>query len=282
MTASLKASSDGTQAIIQVGGVDKVVVDTNGLGGLITGAFKNLQLSATGLSASVSVSADEIALSGAGYVGVRSVSLTINTAASGANGLDTGTLAASTWYSVWVIWNGTTVSGLVSTSATAPTLPGGYTHKARVGWIRTDGTGNKYPLGFTQYGRRVQYKVAAGSNLTGLPVMSSGLTGNPVTPTWTAVSTTNFIPSTASQLKLLAFTVGSGAFGCAAPNNSYGSYSGSASSTTNPPPVALGSASGSQYNPVYSDLQVESTNIYVAASGGSGCNFYCAGWEDNL
>lgn len=31
MTASLKASSDGTQAIIQVGGVDKITIGSTGL-----------------------------------------------------------------------------------------------------------------------------------------------------------------------------------------------------------------------------------------------------------
>lgn len=36
-----------------------------------------------------------------------------------------------------------------------PVLPGGYTSKARVGMILTDGTANKYPLGFSQSGRAV-------------------------------------------------------------------------------------------------------------------------------
>lgn len=280
-TANKVVQLDGTGKLPAVDGSQLTGIAT---GGGVVGAFRNLQVSSTGLNANVSVSVDEIVVENASnvYVTLRGVSLIIAGISVGVNALDAGTIATSTWYSVWVIYNGTTVAGLLSTSATSPTLPSGYTYKARVGWIRTDGTANKYPLSFTQYGRRIAYKVDSGSNITGLPLMSSGLTGNPTTPTWTAVSTANFIPTTASQLKLLAFTVGSGAFGSAAPNNSYGSYSGSASSTTNPPPVALGSASGAQYNPVYADLQVESTNIYVATSGGSGCNFYCAGWEDNL
>jgi len=123
----------------------------------IQGSFKNLQASATGLSANVTVTADEITVENASnaYQTLRAVNLIIAGTASGAaNGLDAGALAISTWYSVWVIWNGVTTAGLLSLSATAPTLPAGYTHKARVGWIRTDGTANKYPLGFKQYGRK--------------------------------------------------------------------------------------------------------------------------------
>ena len=51
------------------------------------------------------------------------VNLTVDITVSGVNGLDTGSEAASTWYYIWVIYNGTTVAGLLSTSATAPTMP---------------------------------------------------------------------------------------------------------------------------------------------------------------
>jgi hypothetical protein len=36
---------------------------------------------------------------------VLAVSLTLNTATSGANGIDTGSVAASTWYFVYAIYN---------------------------------------------------------------------------------------------------------------------------------------------------------------------------------
>ena len=73
---------------------------------------------------------------------LTSVSVTPSLAASGANGLDTGAEAASTWYHAWVIWNGTTKAGLLSLSATAPTMPSGYTHKAYVGADYNDGSSN--------------------------------------------------------------------------------------------------------------------------------------------
>lgn len=65
-------------------------------------------------------------------------------------GLDTGAVAANTGYHVWMIYNPTSgiSDALFSTSATAPTMPGGYTKKRRIGWIRTDGS--SLIKGFTQ------------------------------------------------------------------------------------------------------------------------------------
>lgn len=239
-------------------------------------AFKNLQASATGTSANVSVSADMLSLFNTAFscVNARSVSLTINSAASGANGLDTGTVAASTWYSIWVIYNGTTVAGLLSTSATAPTMPSGYTYKTRIGWTYTDATANKYPFGFTQRGRTVQYLVGAGTNITTPRLIASGVNGasGVGTITWVSASVSNFVPSTATRI---AVTVGGGSAAVnLAPNGSYGSYdsgNGFVSTTTN-------SGANNHQN---SWLTLESTNISIA-SGSSTAKWTCTGWEDNL
>lgn len=55
-------------------------------------------------------------------------------------GLDTGAIA-NAWYAVWLIKNPTTsvVDALFSLSATAPTMPAGYTKKRRIGWICRSG-----------------------------------------------------------------------------------------------------------------------------------------------
>lgn len=235
--------------------------------GQVAGVFKNLASSATGTSASVLVSADQIAVENPSnqLLTLRTVSLTIDSAASGANGLDTGTVAASTWYSVWVIYNPATATtaGLLSISATSPTLPSGYTYKARVGWIRTDGTANKYPLGFTQSGRKVQYKIASGSNLTDKPLMASGVPGASLA----AIAVGSFFPSTAGVIKVFADLPNSN-FLIIAPNSllnsSLGAYnapSGGASS------MAI-------------EIILESTNIYWATTGSSFVK--AIGWEDNL
>ena len=66
---------------------------------------------------------------------LETVSVTIDMAVSGANGLDTGA-ATNIWYYLWIIWNGTTTAGLISASATAPNMPAGYTHRALVGSVK--------------------------------------------------------------------------------------------------------------------------------------------------
>ena len=249
--------------------------------GQLLGAFRNLQLSATGLSANVTVTADEIVVEDSSnvYKTLRTVSLTIAGTTTGTNALDTGTIATSTWYSVWVIWNGTTTAGLLSTSATAPTMPSGYTYKARIGWIRTDGTANKYPLSFIQYGSTARYKVAAGSNLTALPTLASGTQGSVTIPTWVAVAVGNFVPATATMLACVTSTgthTTQASVNMAAPSNAYGAYS----SATNPPPV-VSTAPSSEYAVGGCDILLESTNIYVAQQRAAALT-QCAGWEDNI
>lgn len=236
------------------------------------GAMKNFLMSATGTNANVSVSFDELVIGdGAnGYFTDRNVSDTINTALTGAGGLDTGALAINTFYSVWRIRKADgTRSWLLSLSATAPTMPTGYVQKARVGWIRTDGTANKYPLSFKQAGRKVRYVVAAGSNVTGYPQLGSGSAGSTTTPTWVSLSTSAVVPSTAQYL--YGLVNGSSGYNImAAPNNAFGAYN----SASNPPPVY----SGSNVTPF--EMMVESSNIYWANNGGG--QIYCSGWEDNL
>ena len=71
------------------------------------------------------------------------VTITFSNSAYGANGIDAaGNLSASTWYYLFIIYNGGTVAGLASKSASAPVLPPGYTYLQRVGAVSTDGSAN--------------------------------------------------------------------------------------------------------------------------------------------
>jgi hypothetical protein len=70
-------------------------------------------------------------------------------AGTNAGGLDTGTVAADTWYYPWAIYNPTTFTedALLSLSQTSPTLPSGYTKKRRIrGAVLTDGSANIIPF----------------------------------------------------------------------------------------------------------------------------------------
>ena len=249
----------------------------------VQSSFKNLSASATGTNASVSVSADEIAVENGSnaYMILRSFSRTINSATSGAaDGLDTGTIAASTWYSVWAIAKADgTQGGLLSLSATAPTMPSGYTYKARIGWIRTDGTGNKYPLSFKQLGRKVTYVLAAGSNVTAYPIIATGTSGTfsagTYTPTTQSVS--SFVPSTASHIRLY-FNSQNTAVSAAVTPNGAASWTGYGS---NPAPE-ISFYGGASMTTFTTDMMLESTNIYWANSTGASFVMACGGWEDNL
>jgi hypothetical protein len=63
-------------------------------------------------------------------------------------GLDTGTIAANTWYHWYVIRRADTgvVDLMFSTSFTAPTMPSGYTHRRWIGAFRTNASSQWIPF----------------------------------------------------------------------------------------------------------------------------------------
>ncbi|NMG64874.1 hypothetical protein GPA19_07940 [Azoarcus indigens] len=262
----------GLVADVEYDGVDFVVLDALAPGA-IQGAFSNLKLSAAGTGPSIAVSYDDLVLGNGsgGYVSEHNVAGTITTTTVGAGGLDAGVLAASTWYSIWRIGKADGARNwLFSLSATSPTMPAGYTLKARIGWFRTDSTANKYPLSFIQSGRSVRYKPAAGSNLTLTPQMASGVAGT-IGTTLVAAAVGAFVPPTASIIKLQTYTGGGGAV--QVNSSSVASITGTTGFDNTVPTGATPSVQG--------ELMLESTNIYWASNFASSA-IYCSGWEDNL
>lgn len=72
----------------------------------------------------------------------------IDAAVNGVNALDTGDLAVSTWYYIYVIFDFTNTNvpaALLSASATAPTIPFGYSAYRLIGYVKTDGSSNFLP-----------------------------------------------------------------------------------------------------------------------------------------
>ena len=66
----------------------------------------------------------------------------INFATTGSyGGLDTGSIASSTWYYTYYVSNGTSIGCFASLSATSPSISGSYFF-VRVGAVRTDGSSN--------------------------------------------------------------------------------------------------------------------------------------------
>ena len=234
----------------------------------VKGAASNLKLAAAGGGRTVTITADAAVLLDAAnnpYL-ATAVSQTPSLSASGAGGLETGSsLTANTWYSVWLIWNGTTLSALFSTSAAAPTLPGGYGFKTRVGWALTDAASNI--AAFVQSGARAQY-VNTGS---GLPRMGLGNTGG----AWSAIAVAAFLPPTAGIIWLSAYKSPNGAT-LVAPNSSYAS----SYSTGNAAPMEMAANAGTSLGTIGS-LLLESASIYWSTTD-STATLWCLGWEDSL
>lgn len=230
----------------------------------------DLRLSANGQSSTVSVSAVEVSVRASNGLHqiLNSVSLSIDCGSSGANGLDTGTLAANSWYAVFVIWNGATPAGLISLNAYSPTMPSGYTHKRRVGWIRTDTTINKYPLSFIQRGNDFQYQINNSGNLIELPNLYGGSTNG----VWTPVHL-SYVPATAVAIKVMLYVI--------AQPNTYAQCSPNDQYTT--PPLMHACGAGGTYASVslMGDFLLESGYMYYAST----CTLaylYARGWTDTL
>lgn len=222
--------------------------------------------------------------SGVGY-GLNTVSVTIDCGTTGANGLDTGGLANSTPYFIYIIYNPATgtVAGLMSLSATAPTMPAGYTAKARLGWAITDSSAHF--LRTRQAGRTGQYVI--GTNPTVVPNIANGVAGtySATAPTLTAVSVTGVVPSTASRILVIAVTNwknGSVANLLVAPNTGYGgSNNGPTGSAGQTYPIWIPGAAAPVSLGVSAWIELEATTIAWASSSNGGA-IACLGWEDNI
>jgi len=102
---------------------------------------------------------------------ILSAAVTINGAANGANGLDTGSLANNTFYAVYAIGDSTLnndAAAILSTATDGPLQPAGYDMYRRIGWVLTDGSAQF--LKFWQYGNdksRMYYYDVGISELAG-------------------------------------------------------------------------------------------------------------------
>lgn len=111
-------------------------------------------------------------------------------AGAAANGRDqAAAFTANSWVYLYFIWNGTTLATIASTSATAPTLPSGYTHYAFATAIRWNASSNIIPV--IVRGKQATYDIADGG-------VTRVLTGGAAT-TMTAISLSGFIPPNAMR-----------------------------------------------------------------------------------
>ena len=256
------------------------------------GAFKNLSIKVAS-NTTVTVAADYVTTTNATNFLTTAVSSTVNLGTSVAvDALDTGTIATATWYYIWVIVkaDGTTkcIASLQSTAnatfltSLAAIASGAYTYYARIGAVRTI-SASATLYGTWQFGNRAQYVVGLAQTSV-IPVMSVGAVGtySNTSPTLSAVAVANFVPPTASEIKIFAQNFhgsGSGAEMLVAPSTAWGG-------ANNGP-----RGSNSMAWPFYTnnsiavsaqvDFIIEGANIGVASSAGGG-GVSCAGWVDNI
>lgn len=279
----LAQSFDGSTGHKHTGGTDDgPQIPTNGIAdGAITaakisptyfpfpivGSFKNLVVRVTS-GATITVSADNlvVALSGSSSYQLSSVSCSLATGSNGANGLDTGSLANNTWYSVYVIYNPTTstTASLLSLSSSSPTLPSGYTHFARTGWVRSNSSAALVPT--LQLGRTAQY--INGNS----PVMVSGAAALNTT-----INISSSVPPTAIKVIGYAYLINGSSWLVVAPNGYYGA---AVATGTAAPPVSIYTGTSDYQNRQFSWILDNLTIIYGCSSSNSGVN--CLGWEDNI
>ncbi len=250
----------------------------------VPGTFKNLSIKVA-TNTTVAVAADYVAMTdGAGNFLTGPVSATCNLGTAGAvNALDTGTIAIDTWYYIFAISNGVTTGALASTSATAPTMPGGYAYKARIGAVRTIHAAAQL-YGTWQLGRRAQYVLGL-AQTTALPNIANGSAGTFALNNTIVYATATVqgnsgqsahVPSTASQIRVTGTNNwnGSAVAGVSiAPNTGY-----SGQATANPPPLTLSTSANLSQT---AEMTLEATTIAWASNGAGGA-ISCLGWEDNI
>jgi hypothetical protein len=242
------------------------------------GSFKNLAVKVAS-NTTVTVTADFLTTTNGTNYQTTAVSGTINFATTGANGLDAGSIASATWYAIFVIAkaDGTTAL-LASTSATAPTMPTGYTYKVRIAWVRT-AAGSAQLMGTWQLGREVQYVLGL-AQTTAVQICATGIAGTYSETTltsWSSPSVSGVVPPTASHISITAvnfYNNGTAAAVQIAPNSSYQGHA-----STKPPPFDNKNATIS--GAVSFRMMLESTTICYAANAAGG-GALCTGWTDNI
>ncbi len=213
----------------------------------------------------------------------RNVAVTADSAVVGAGGVESGTtISGAMWVARHIVadpWTGQ-VRALLSTSATAPILPAGFTFSAFTGWHRTSG-GNFH--GIRQRGRQAQYVVGL-AQTAALPIIASGTVGtfSLTSPTLVATDVSSTVPTTASAIKLVIAHFWKNLTQSnmlVAPSQSYSGANNGPSGSTGmiwPNVVSQGAAAYANYP---FEMALEATTVSVASSSAGGA-LACLGWTE--
>jgi hypothetical protein len=136
---------------------------------------------------------------------ISTSALSLDTDATGAGGLDTGSLTADTWYFVWVIAKSSdgTVSALLSTSSTSPTMPAGYDKKRRVGSLCTDSDGDLISM-FVVKGSGGSRRLVLYDDFN--EDTKTSIYFSNITDSWTDVDCSKIVPPTSCLFRAVMFS----------------------------------------------------------------------------
>jgi hypothetical protein len=244
-----------------------------------------------GATTNISITYDQVVIVDSNGRGIASLagSFTCDCSSNGAlNKLDTGSIAATSEYHIFIIAkpDGTGVGSLASLSATAPTLPTGYSggFKYRIGCMITGGASTF--LRTKQIGRKVQYVVTAGSTTTFMTRLTIANVGATLTAIQVQGSTgsgnAKNIPSTASAISIVVWE---GGFNnqrlMIFPSNDGGWVDASQTRFFGGTSMGAGTFTETQ---TLTEFQLESTSLYYTstAAGGATNGIWVWGWTDKV
>lgn len=231
----------------------------------------------------VTLSADQVVMQTANgltmnrsSVSLPAINTTTGNVTAAANGMDGEAPGTNNWLYVYAIDNGAAPAGLLSLSATAPTMPSGYTFRCRLGAVRVDGSGNLYRL--KQLGRRAQYVTTPATNTVNFIGLSLGAVGsncNTATPTLVMTSAAVAVPPTAFAADLVLMNQYNAQPNALVAVSSNINVAGV--SSTNPPLFVI-----DQGTPVsqFVSVPMETAQQFALCSGAGGGAVYVAGWVD--
>lgn len=197
-----------------------------------------------------------------------STAVVIDAATTGLNGLDTGSLAASTVYSVYLVCDPQTLQtagAMISLSATAPYLPFGYSAFKLIGYVTTDGSSHFLKGYWT-----------AGNSSTRLftydaPIVC--LTAGAQT-SYTGVALTTFVPAVADTPVVIYSNFAANAAATSILN--YQGYNSTGDAVTVIATVATGVANTTTQNTVLAQLNAGAPSIKYKVSSGTVTSYVCS------
>lgn len=203
---------------------------------------------------------------------ILSTGVTINAATTGLNGLDTGTLAASTVYSVFLVTDqvtGLTAGAMISTSQTQPYLPYGYNAFSLIGYITTDASVH-FLKGYWSDNDSARRTFTYDAPIIAL---SAG-----AQTSYTGVALTAFVPAVANVAVYMYMLFAANAAGNAA--NLQG-YNSTGDQVTLIAPVATGVANTTENVTVLAQLNSAAPSIKYKVAAGA-LSLYVCGYTFDL